>query len=128
MLSRIWSHQAWSVRDGGCHLTKWRCSFSGKGAGFVDEHKRHANRWDLESKQHLLLGIGSEKDQFEHKQIELASEHLGKYYAHVIQIERIPGGHLATSEQADTLATMIQMLANQKQRDSVGSSGWKERA
>jgi hypothetical protein len=77
----------------------------------------------LESKQHLLLGIGSEKDQFEHKQIELASEHLGKYYPHVIQIERIPGGHLATSEQADTLATMIQMLANQKQRDSVGSSG-----
>jgi hypothetical protein len=53
----------------------------------------------------------------------LASEHLGKYYPHVIQIERIPGGHLATSEQADTLATMIQMLANQKQRDSVGSSG-----
>jgi hypothetical protein len=51
----------------------------------------------------------------------LASEHLGKYYSHVIKIERIPGGHLATSEQADTLATMIQMLANQTHKETVSA-------
>jgi hypothetical protein len=95
-------------------------------------NKRHANQWDLESiyndfakdaENSTFQLVGSEKDQFEHKQIDLASEHLSNYYPHVIKIERIPGGHLATSEKADTLATMIQMLANQPQGDSVGSSG-----
>jgi hypothetical protein len=43
----------------------------------------------------------------------LASERLGKYYPHVIKIERIPGEHWATLEQGGTLAKMIEMLTNQ---------------
>mmetsp|Transcript_1774 Transcript_1774/g.3140 ORF Transcript_1774/g.3140 Transcript_1774/m.3140 type:complete len:125 (+) Transcript_1774:187-561(+) len=90
-------------------------------AGFVDEHKCHVNRWKLKSINNDFTKdenitfhlVGSEKDQFEHQQIDLASERLGKYYPHVIKIERIPGGHLATLEQGGTLAKMIQMLTNQ---------------
>jgi hypothetical protein len=37
--------------------------------------------------------VGSEEEQFEHQQIDLASERLGKYYPHVTKIERIPGEH-----------------------------------
>lgn len=116
-----WSHQAWIARDGECHSTKRRCSLPGKCRGFVDEHKRHANRWNLKSIDNDFTNdeniafhlVGSEEEQFEHQQIDLASERLGKYYPHVTKIERIPGEHWATLEQGGTLAKMIEMLTNQ---------------
>ena len=96
--------------------------FLASAAGFVDEHKRHANRWNLKSiyndfakDENITFHlVGSNKDQFEHRQIDLAKERLGMYCPHV-KIERIPGGHLATSEHAGTLATMIEVLANRPQ-------------
>jgi len=93
-------------------------SFMSNAAGFVDEHKQNEKRWDLYSiyvdycqDQGITFHlVGSEKDPFEYKQIQLARERLGAYYPSV-KIETIPGGHLSTAEQANKIAEMIQALA-----------------
>jgi hypothetical protein len=46
----------------------------------------------------------SDDDPFEHRQVDLAQERLGQLG---LQIERLPGGHLATNEQPDALAALI---------------------
>jgi pimeloyl-ACP methyl ester carboxylesterase len=51
----------------------------------------------------ILVG-GSDEDPFEHLQIDLAEERLGKLG---LQIERLPGGHLTTNEQPEALAALI---------------------
>jgi pimeloyl-ACP methyl ester carboxylesterase len=51
----------------------------------------------------FLVG-GSDEDPFEHRQIDLARERLGKLG---LRFERLPGGHLTTSEQPDALAALI---------------------
>jgi hypothetical protein len=47
---------------------------------------------------------GSDEDPFEHGQIDLAQERLGKLG---LQIERLPGGHLTTNERPEALAALI---------------------
>lgn len=83
-------------------------------AGFVDEHKANGTRLDLLSifekmKDSVTFHIvGSEKDQFEPRQVKLAKERLGKYG---IDIRVIAGGHMITSEQPQLFANIILELA-----------------
>ena len=88
-------------------------AFMSKGAGFVDEHKANADRWDL---RRVFLAmresvsfhiVGSEGDLFEPHQIVTARERLGEYG---LDIRVLPGGHLTTSEQPELLAQLIQEL------------------
>ena len=91
--------------------------FMSNGAGFVREHKQPKNteRWNLknvlEENDHRNASIsvhvvGSEKDQFEPKQLILARERLGKR----VDTSLIPGGHMATSEQAKKLAELVDKI------------------
>ena len=83
------------------------------GAGFVDEHKANADRWDLRrvflaSHESVSFHIvGSEDDPFEPNQIVKARERLGEYG---FDIRVLPGGHLTTSEHPELLAQAIQEL------------------
>ena len=79
-------------------------------AGFVADHKAQGDRLDFArlfqaygSRFPFLVG-GSEEDPFEHRQVDLAQERLGKLGP---QIERLPGGHLTTNEQPGALAALI---------------------
>ena len=84
-------------------------------AGFVNEHKANGQRLDLLTiveKMHpnvLFSIVGSDKDQFEPKQVKLARERLHKYG---VDIEIIPGGHMITMEQPQLLADKIVKMAN----------------
>src|SRR5258707_8883812 len=79
-------------------------------AGFVDEHKAHAKRWDLARLYHALSGsvafciAGSEEDPYEPKQIVAARARLG---AAGLDIRLLPGGHVTTAEHPDLLAALI---------------------
>ena len=79
-------------------------------AGFVADHKAQGDRLDFGRlfkayRDHFpfLVG-GSNEAPFEHRQIDLAEERLGKLG---LQIERLPGGHLTTNEQPEALAALI---------------------
>lgn len=88
--------------------------FMHNAAGFVDEHKRNGTRLDLLSifekmKDRVEFHIvGSEKDQFEPRQVKLAKKRLGKYG---VDIRVIPGGHMITLEQPELLTEIILELA-----------------
>jgi pimeloyl-ACP methyl ester carboxylesterase len=78
-------------------------------AGFVADHKAQGDRLDF---GHLFMAYrdqfpflvgGSNEDPFEHRQVDLAQERLGE----LLQIERLPGGHLTTNEQPGALAALI---------------------
>jgi pimeloyl-ACP methyl ester carboxylesterase len=80
------------------------------GAGFDADHKAQGNRLDF---GHLFTAYrdqfpfmvgGSNEDPFEHRQVDLADERLGKLG---LRIERLPGGHLTTNEQPEALAALI---------------------
>jgi pimeloyl-ACP methyl ester carboxylesterase len=80
------------------------------GAGFVADHKAQGVRLDFgdlfmayRGKFPVLVG-GSDEDPFEHRQVDLSQERLGKLG---VQIERLPGGHLTTNEQPEALASLI---------------------
>jgi pimeloyl-ACP methyl ester carboxylesterase len=80
------------------------------GARFVADHKAQGDRLDLghlfkayRGEFPFLVG-GSDEDPFEHRQVDLAQERLGKLGLH---IERLPGGHLTTNEQPQALAALI---------------------
>jgi len=80
------------------------------GAGFVVDHKAQGDRLDFgtlfmayRDRFQFLVG-GSDEDPFEHRQVDLAEERLGKLG---LQIERLPGGHLTTNEQPGALAALI---------------------
>ena len=79
-------------------------------AGFVADHQAQGDRLDFGGlfnayrDQFLFLVGGSYEDPFEHLQIDLAQERLGKLG---LQIERLPGGHLTTNEQPEALAALI---------------------
>jgi pimeloyl-ACP methyl ester carboxylesterase len=84
--------------------------FLGAGAGFVVEHKAQGERLDFgklynayRSQFPFLVG-GSEKDPFEHRQVDFALERLGKFG---LRVEWLPGGHLTTYEQPEALASLI---------------------
>ena len=79
-------------------------------ASFVADHKAQGDRLDFGQlfeayrDQFPFLVGGSDKDPFEHRQVNLAQERLGKFG---LQIERLPGGHLTTHEQPEALAALI---------------------
>jgi pimeloyl-ACP methyl ester carboxylesterase len=81
-------------------------------AGFVGEHRRHAQRWDLAAIARDLDGTvafyvgGSEEDPYEHRQIPAARERVPG-----AQILTFPGGHLTTGEHPDLLAAAIRDIA-----------------
>jgi pimeloyl-ACP methyl ester carboxylesterase len=81
-------------------------------AGYVDEHREHAARWDLARIAAELGGtvrfhvVGSSEDRFEARQLRLARERLGD----AIESTELPGGHLATAEQPSRLAELIERL------------------
>ncbi len=83
------------------------------GAGFVDEHKRNAARWDL-ARLTAALGneltwdiAGSALDPFEPRQIPAARQRLDPT---LVRIHDLPGGHLTTSEHPNLLADLIRAL------------------
>ena len=83
------------------------------GAGFVDEHKRNAARWDL-ARLTAALGneltwdiAGSALDPFESRQIRAARHRLDQA---LVRIHDLPGGHLTTTEHPNLLASLIRML------------------
>lgn len=88
-------------------------AFMSNAAGFVDEHKAHADRWDLRRvflASHDAVSfylVGSQDDPFEANQIVKARERLGHYG---LDIRLVPGGHLTTSEHPELLAQMIHPL------------------
>ena len=81
-----------------------------KSAGFVDQHKQNAERWDLGRLFHALKDsvsfhiVGSEGDPFEWRQAIAARERLS---ADGLDVRILPGGHLTTSEHPDLLANII---------------------
>ncbi len=88
-----------------------------KSAGFVDQHKRNSERWDLGRLFHASQAavsfhiVGSEEDPFEGRQAEVARERLGAYG---LDVRIVPGGHLATSEHPELLAEIIQEVEPQR--------------
>jgi len=79
-------------------------------ARFLLDHKAQGDRLDFGQlfrayhNQFPFLVGGSDEDPFEHRQVDLAQERLGKLG---LQIERLPGGHLTTHEQPEALAALI---------------------
>jgi pimeloyl-ACP methyl ester carboxylesterase len=96
-------------------------AFVHNAAGFVGEHRRHAQRWDLAAIARDLGGTvplyigGSDEDAYEHRQITATRERVPE--AHVLTF---PGGHLTTSEHPDLLAAAIRDVAG---RHGVGTPG-----
>jgi len=79
-------------------------------AGFQADHRAQRDRLDFgylfkvyRDTFPFLVG-GSDEDPFEHRQVDLAQERLGKLG---LAIERLPGGHLTTNEQPEALAALI---------------------
>jgi pimeloyl-ACP methyl ester carboxylesterase len=89
--------------------------FLHSGAGFVDEHRRNAARWDLAALVRELHGsvafhvAGSEEDPFEPRQIVAARKRLAPFG---VDIRMFPGGHLTTAEHPRLLAETIRELAD----------------
>ncbi len=99
------NHEAISRRGG--------TVFMSNAAGFVDEHRGNAERWDLGRifattfPRVKYIVAGSEKDQFEPRQVRKARstlEPLG------LKIDMYPGGHMTTSEHPDLIVNSIQKL------------------
>ena len=90
-----------------------------KSAGIVDQHKQYSRRLDLArifhaSKNDVSFHVfGSEHDPFEGRQASMAKERLGDYG---LDVRIYPGGHLATSEQPELLAEIIQEVVNTDKR------------
>jgi pimeloyl-ACP methyl ester carboxylesterase len=101
-LTELWS--AITRRDG--------AAFAHNAAGFVAEHRRHAQRWDLAAIARELGGTvalyvgGSQEDPYEHRQIEATRQRVPG-----AEVLTFPGGHLTTSEHPDLLAAAIREVA-----------------
>jgi pimeloyl-ACP methyl ester carboxylesterase len=86
-----------------------------RAAGFVDEHRRNAERWDLagvvrELRETVGFHVaGSNEDPFEPRQIVAARERLSPFG---VDIRTFPGGHLTTFEHPELLANAIGELAD----------------
>jgi pimeloyl-ACP methyl ester carboxylesterase len=95
------------------------------GAGFVADHKAQGDRLDFGDifkvyhDQFPCLVGGSDEDPFEHRQVDLAQERLGKLG---LKIERLPGGHLTTNEQPEALAALIAKFQRGLARGPEGSA------
>ena len=101
-LTELWS--AITRRDG--------AAFLHNAAGFVGEHRRHAQRWDLAAIARELDGTvalyvgGSDEDPYEHRQIPATRERVPQ-----AGVLTFPGGHLTTSEHPGLLAAAIRGVA-----------------
>jgi pimeloyl-ACP methyl ester carboxylesterase len=101
-LADLWS--AITRRDG--------AAFVHNAAGFVAEHRRRAQRWDLAAIARGLDGTvplyvgGSDEDPYEHRQIPATRERVPQ-----ADVLAFPGGHLTTSEHPDLLAAAIRDIA-----------------
>jgi pimeloyl-ACP methyl ester carboxylesterase len=101
-LGELWSSV--TRRDG--------AAFLHNAAGFVSEHRRHAQRWDLAAIARDLDGAvglyvgGSDEDPYEHRQVPAARERVPQ-----AEVLTFPGGHLTTSEHPDLLAAAIRDIA-----------------
>jgi pimeloyl-ACP methyl ester carboxylesterase len=101
-LAEMWS--AVTRRDG--------AAFLHHAAGFVGEHRRYAQRWDLAAIARDLGGTvalyvaGSDEDPYEHRQIPATRERVPQ-----AEVLTFPGGHLTTSEHPDLLAAAIRDIA-----------------
>jgi pimeloyl-ACP methyl ester carboxylesterase len=101
-LAETWS--AITRRDG--------AAFLHNAAGFVGEHRRHAQRWDLAAIARDLDGTvalyvdGSDEDPYEHRQIPATRQRVPQ-----AEVLTFPGGHLTTSEHPDLLAAAIRDIA-----------------
>ena len=108
-LTEMWS--AVTRRDG--------AAFLHNAAGFVKEHRRHAQRWDLAAIARDLDGTvtlyvgGSDEDPYEHRQIPATRERVPQ-----AEVLTFPGGHLTTSEHSGPLAAAIRDIAG---RHGVGT-------
>jgi len=91
-------------------------------AGFVADHKAQGDRLDFGQlfnayrDQFPFLVGGSNEDPFEHRQVDLAQQRLGKFD---LTIERLPGGHLTTNEQPEALAALIAKFERELGRRSA---------
>ena len=100
-------------------------------AGFQADHKGQGARLDFGDlfkayrDQFPFLVGGSDEDPFEHGQVYLAQERLGKLG---LQIKRLPGGHLTTNEQPGALAALIAEFERGLQRfpGAIGSKGRRQ--
>lgn len=93
--------------------------FLHEAAGFVKEHRRHAQRWDLAAVARDLPDVaiyvgGSTEDPYEHRQVDAARDRVP-----TADVVTFPGGHLTTSEHPDLLAAAIREIAA---RHGVGPS------
>jgi pimeloyl-ACP methyl ester carboxylesterase len=94
-------------------------AFLHNAAGFVKEHRRLAQRWDLAPIARELDGTvvvyvgGSDEDAYEHRQLQAARERVPQ-----AEIVTFPGGHLTTSEHPELLAAAIRDVA---ERHGVGT-------
>src|SRR5439155_6793236 len=70
----------------------------------------------------FLVG-GSDEDPFEHRQVDLARERLGKLG---LRIERLPGGHLTTHEQPEALAALITKFERRLARKPERAEGYSD--
>jgi len=90
-------------------------AFLHQAAGFVVEHRRHADRWDLAAVARALDGTvalyvgGSDEDPYEHRQLPATRERVPR-----AEILTFPGGHLTTSEHPGLLATAIRDIATRR--------------
>jgi pimeloyl-ACP methyl ester carboxylesterase len=107
-LAEMWA--AITRRDG--------AAFAHNAAGFLAEHHRYADRWDLAGIARDLRGAvalyvgGSDQDAYEHRQIPAARRRAPQ-----VEVVTFPGGHLTTSEHPDLLAAQIRRVAT---RHGVG--------
>jgi pimeloyl-ACP methyl ester carboxylesterase len=94
-------------------------AFLHNAAGFVSEHRRLAQHWDLAQIARDLDGTvalyvgGSDDDAYEHRQFQATRERVPQ-----AEILTFPGGHLTTSEHPDRLAATIRDIA---ERHGVGT-------
>lgn len=95
-------------------------AFLHNATGFVSEHHRLAQRWDLAAIARDLDGTvalyvgGSDGDAYEHRQLQATRERVPQ-----AEILTFPGGHLTTSEHPDLLAAAIRAIA---ERHGVGTA------
>jgi pimeloyl-ACP methyl ester carboxylesterase len=88
-------------------------AFLHNASGFVREHRRNAERWDLGAIARELRGTvalyvgGSEEDPYEHRQIDAARQRVPG-----AEVLTFPGGHLTTTEHPDLLAAAIRDIAS----------------
>ena len=110
-------YNAMNRHDGGFYLAA--------AAGFVADHQAQGERLDFGRlftayrDQFPFLVGGSDEDPFEHRQVDLAEERLGKLG---LQIERLPGGHLTTNEQPEALAALIAKFEGSLCRLQLGAA------